>query len=222
MFEAILSFFNVSNTFFTLFGYSISYLEFTGTLFNLASVILIARRNIWNWPIAIIGVILFGILFYQIQLYADFFEQIYYFITGFWGWYLWNTHKKSKKDTTVHTTRNTTKANILWVVGIIAATAVVSFILRNLSVWLPALFPVPASMVEIDAFTTVMSFAATILMILRRVESWVLWIIVDVIAVWLYWYKGVPFIALLYALFLGIAIRGFISWRKEYLKGRVS
>ena len=62
MFEAVLSFFDVNNTFFTLFGYSISYLEFTGTLFNLASVILVARRSIWNWPVAIIGVILFGIL----------------------------------------------------------------------------------------------------------------------------------------------------------------
>jgi len=220
MFEAVLSFFDVNNTFFTLFGYSISYLEFTGTLFNLASVILVARRSIWNWPVAIIGVILFGILFYQIQLYADFFEQIYYFITGFWGWYLWQTHKKSKEDNTVHTTINTRKANILWAIGIIVASAILSFILHNLNVWLPALFPEPASMAEIDATTTIMSFAATILMILRRVESWVLWIAVDVIAVWLYWYKEVPFIALLYLTFLGIAIRGFIAWRKEYLKGK--
>jgi nicotinamide mononucleotide transporter len=177
---------------------------------------LVARRNIWTWPVAIIGVILFGILFYQIQLYADFFEQIYYFITGFWGWYLWQQHKNRNDDATVPVTVNTVKANLLWVGGIIAASAVVTFILKNINQWLPQLFPEAASMVEIDAATTVMSFAATILMIMRKVESWVLWIAVDVVAIWLYWYKEVPFIALLYAIFLGIAIRGFISWRKAY------
>ncbi len=71
--NALLTFFDVNNTFFTLLSYPISYLEFTGTLFNLASVWLIAKRNIWTWPIATIGVILFCDLYYQIKHYAYFF-----------------------------------------------------------------------------------------------------------------------------------------------------
>ena len=75
-------FFSVTNIAFDVLGYQISWLELSGTIFNLAAVILAARRNILTWPIGIIGVILFGFLFYQINLYADMAEQVYYFITG--------------------------------------------------------------------------------------------------------------------------------------------
>jgi nicotinamide mononucleotide transporter len=208
------TFFDVNTTLFTLFNYPISYLEFTGTLFNLASVWLIAKRNIWTWPVATIGVILFGVLFYQIQLYADFFEQIYYFITGLVGWYLWQTHKNTSADKKVDVTTNTRTANLYWISGIILVSIITTWLLVNLNIWMPKLFPEPASLPALDATTTVISFAATILMIRRRVESWVLWILVDVVAVWLYYYKEVPFIALLYLIFLGIAINGYITWRK--------
>lgn len=212
--NALLTFFDVNNTFFTLLSYPISYLEFTGTLFNLASVWLIAKRNIWTWPIATIGVILFGVLFYQIQLYADFFEQIYYFITGLWGWYLWQTSRQKTEDNKVSIATNTYKANLYWVGGIAIASIITTWLLIHLNIWMPRLFPEPASLPGIDATTTVMSFAATILMIRRRVESWILWILVDIVAVWLYYYKEVPFIALLYLVFLGIAISGYITWRR--------
>ena len=87
--DMITAFFSVNTIAFTILGYSISWLELVGTIFNLVCVILAARRNIWNWPIGLIGVMLFGVLFYQINLYADVFEQVYYLITGISGWYLW-------------------------------------------------------------------------------------------------------------------------------------
>ncbi|MFZ1301322.1 MAG: nicotinamide riboside transporter PnuC [Candidatus Microsaccharimonas sp.] len=218
--QSLLSFFDVNTIFFTVLGYPISYLEFVGTIFTLASVILVWRRSIWNWPVSIIGTILFGILFYQIQLYADFFEQIYFFLTAFWGWYSWQTYKNTKAVEKVDVTINSYKENLAWIGGIVATTVVFSYILSNIHLWLPALFPIAASAVVLDSLTTVMSFAATILMIRRRVESWVLWVIVDVIAIGLYWYKEVPFIALLYVVFLGIATAGLIGWYKAYKEGK--
>src|SRR3989344_4392191 len=80
---------SVNTVFFTVLGYPMSYLEFFGTLFNLACVILVVRKNVWTWPVGIVGVVLFGILFYQIQLYSDLVEQGYYLITGFYFWWLW-------------------------------------------------------------------------------------------------------------------------------------
>jgi nicotinamide mononucleotide transporter len=217
--DILLSFFSVNSIFITIIGYPISYLEFVGTIFTLAAVILVWKRNILNWPISIIGALLFGILFYQIQLYADFFEQIYYFITAFWGWYSWKAYQKNKHVGTISVTINSRKENALWVIGIIVATILLSLLLANIHLLLPKLFPVPASLVIPDAATTIMSFAATILMIRRRVESWILWVIVDVVAIGLYWYKGVPFITLLYVAFLGIAIAGLVNWYKAYKNG---
>lgn len=194
-----------------------SYIEFFGTLLNLACVWLVARKNILNWPIGIIGVILFGILFYQIQLYADFIEQLFYLTTGFWGWYAWTKLSKQrksadKKDIPIH--YNTLKTNIRYVIGIGTCSVILGYFISNLHVMWPSAFPVAASFPYLDAFTTVMSFAAQILLIRRVVESWVLWVIVDVIAIGLYSVKGVLLVAVLYAVFLVIASYGLFNWRR--------
>lgn len=213
--ELLRAFFDVNTTAFTLLGYQISWLELVGTIFNLVCVILVARRNIWNWPIGIIGVTLFGILFYQINLYADVFEQLYFFITGIIGWYMWTTVKsRSSEDNKVLITTNSLRTNVLWVAGIIGASLLAGLALSRVHIWFPVAFPEPASLPYIDATTTVMSFAAQFLMMRRKLESWILWIVVDVIAIWLYWYKDVIFVSLLFVIFLVNAIYGYIAWKK--------
>ena len=210
----LLQLLSVDNIFFTVLGYPISYIEFVGTIFNLASVVLVAKRNVLTWPVSLIGVVLFGILFYQINLYADLFEQIYYFITSIWGWYMWKATKDiNKKDKKVEIRKNSAKENGYWLLGIAVTSVIASIALANIHILLPQLFPEPASLPTLDATTTVVSFAATILMMKRKLESWILWICVDVVAIGLYWYKEVPFIALLYLIFLVIATLGFFNWR---------
>ena len=83
--ELVYAFFSVNTIAFEILGYPISWLELVGTIFNFVCVVLAARRNIWNWPVGLVGVVLFGILFCQINLYADVFEQVYYLITGITG-----------------------------------------------------------------------------------------------------------------------------------------
>ncbi len=216
--DPLIAFLDVNNTFFTFLGYPISFLEFTGTVINLLCVILVARRNILTWPLGIVGVVLFGILFYQINLYADFFEQIYYFITSVMGWYMWAAvRRRSPEDKHISVERNSIKANIAWVAGITGISVIATWALSNIHIWLPMLFPEPASLPALDATTTVMSFAAQYLMMKRKLENWYLWILVDVIAIWLYWYKEVPFIALLYVVFLFNAIYGWWAWKRAII-----
>jgi len=216
--DPLIAFLDVNNTFFTFLGYPISFLEFTGTVINLLCVILVARRNILTWPLGIVGVVLFGILFYQINLYADFFEQIYYFITSVMGWYMWAAvRRRNPEDKHISVERNSIKANIAWVAGITGISVIATWALSNIHIWLPMLFPEPASLPALDATTTVMSFAAQYLMMKRKLENWYLWILVDVIAIWLYWYKEVPFIALLYVVFLFNAIYGWWAWKRAII-----
>jgi nicotinamide mononucleotide transporter len=212
---------SVNTTFFTILGYPMSYIEFFGTIFNLACVYLLVRKNIWNWPIGIVGVVLFGILFYQLHLYADLFEQWYYFVTGFVGWYAW-AHSRKPRDTDedIVVKRNSLKANLFWLIVIGIFTAFFTWVMSNVNIWLPTLFPEPAALPFLDVLTTVMSLVAQLLMIQKRLENWILWIIVDVIAIGLYWYKGVPFVALLYVVFLVLACMGLRTWFKTYRKER--
>lgn len=219
--ELLQAFFDINNTAFTMLGYQISWLELVGTLLNLACVILVARRNILTWPVGIVAVILFGALFYQINLYADVAEQVYYLITGVVGWYMWGSVKhRDGSDKKVLITTNSLRTNLLWIGAIAIVSAIATWVLSNVHMWAPAIFPEPAALPAIDATTTIMSFAAQFLMMQRKLENWILWIVVDVVAVWLYWYKDVPFVSLLYLVFLFNAIYGYVSWKNASKRER--
>lgn len=223
MLHTILDFFSINKVFFTVLDYQMSYIEFFGTLFNLWCVWLVARKHILNWPIGIIGSILFGILFYQIRLYADFFEQIYFFVTGLMGWYAWSVSKRPKDEKELIIVSRLKNNQLLsWGAGIVAISAIGAWAMAHIHIWLPRLFPDPASYVVLDVATTVISFAATILMIKRYLDCWYLWIAIDIIGIGLYWLKGVPFIALLYAVFLVLATMGLIDWRRTHEKEQAS
>lgn len=220
--EYIIHLFSINSTFFTVWDYPMSYIEFFGTIFSIVCVWLTARAKTLNWPVGIIGTVLFLILFYQIHLYSDMIEQVYFLITGFIGWYAWSRAKTttlngadSTKAETLKITFSSTKQNLIYAGIILAGTLVLTFVVTHLDNWLPKYFPVEASFAFLDALTTVMSFMAQYLLIRKKIENWVLWILLDIIGIWLYWVKGVRFISFEYVLFFFIASYGLWGWIKE-------
>src|SRR6185295_10904889 len=79
----------LDHTLVTVIGYDLSYLEFFGTVFNLASVWLVIKRHVLTWPIGISGSVVFAVLFYDVRLYSDLVAQLYFVATGFYGWWVW-------------------------------------------------------------------------------------------------------------------------------------
>ncbi|MDQ1152459.1 nicotinamide mononucleotide transporter PnuC [Sphingobacterium zeae] len=76
-----------------------SWLEWLGTLTGFLCVYLAAKQNIWNWPISIISVASYAILFYDAKLYGDTVLQFYFLSTAVYGWYYWIKRKEEKKGT---------------------------------------------------------------------------------------------------------------------------
>lgn len=211
----IFHFFDINTTLFTVMGYQMSYIEFFGTILNILCVWLIAKGKIINWPIGIVGTILYMFLFYQIQLYSDLIEQIYFLITGFYGWWLWVKTQGPGMQTFIPVV-NTKRQNIYWVITIAISTILMTWLVSHFHTLFPKIFQIPADYPLLDAFTTVLSFAATYLLIKKKVESWYLWVIVDSIGIGLYFVKDVKFIALEYIIFLVLATRGLLKWRRAY------
>ena len=190
-----------------------SYIEFIGTLTYLWSVWLIGKRNMLTWPVGIISVILFMTLFYQIQLYSDTLEQIYYLGASIYGWWYWGKSRQEQK--TLIAVNYSSKISLsIWIVATLALSIGLGFIMERVHIWSPSLFPEAASYPYIDSLTTVMSFVAMWLMVRKHIESWIYWIVVDIVGVWLYYVKDVKFIAMLYVVLLVLATRGFVSWNK--------
>lgn len=194
-------------------GYPLSYIEFVGTIFYFLSVFLISKKKMLTWPIGIISVILYGILFYQIQLYSDMIEQMYYLLISIIGWVIWK--KKQNEVSFIPTNWGSKKIVILSISTTIIFTILLTYCVSHFHLWFPKLFSEQASFPFLDSLTTIMSFIAMYLTTIRKNEGWIYWIIVDLIAIGLYWVKDVRFISIQYIVLLCMAIYGLLNWIRK-------
>jgi len=217
MIDALLSLFSINAIFFTVLDYPMSYIEFFGTILYLWSVWLIMRKDMLTWPVSIVSVILYAILFYQIRLYSDTIEQIYFLGASVYGWWFWEK-TKSKKEDNAEAVLSSKNQIIAFAILTVVLSIIFGYLMSRIHIFLPAFFPEAASFPYLDAATTVMSFVAMFLMAQKKIESWVYWIIVDMIGIGLYFAKNVRFISLLYVMLLILAINGFRIWLKDLEK----
>lgn len=207
-------FFDINNIAFKLIGYPISYVELIGTLFGLISVYLASRASILTWATGIINEVFLFILFFQVQLYADMFLQVYFFIVTLFGWYNW---KHKPKQNSISTTNFKTR---IWIaILIIVGTILAGFFFANIHLYLPQYFKTEASFPFADSFVMVLSIFATVLLAQKKIETWYLWIVVDIVCVFLFFKKGIVFLGIEYLVFLGLATYGLLNWKKEMKNG---
>jgi len=195
---------------FSIMEYPMSYIELIATLFGLISVYLAARNKVATWPTGIINEIALFFLFFQVQLYADMLLQVFFLVVTVFGWYNW---RKPGVEVAVGRLSD----NMLKIYGavLIAGTISTGIVIQYVHVWLPALLPHPTTYPYADAFVMMASILATFLLAKRKLETWMLWIAVDVVSVILYYIKGLNFLALEYVIFLGLATAGLLEWRKK-------
>jgi len=202
---------SIDRTFFTVLDYPMSYVEFVGTVLYLWSVWLIAQRHILTWPVGIVSVLLYMALFYQIRLYSDAFEQVYYLGACVYGWWIWS--HSPRRDFILTDVAFSSRREIVLALAVTAALALATAtFMTRIHVLLPRWFSEEAAFPYLDAATTLMSFTAMWLMARKRIESWLYWIVVDVIGIGLYYAKNVRFVALLYIILLVLAMRGLYLW----------
>jgi nicotinamide mononucleotide transporter len=206
--------FDINNIACEIIGYQISYVELIGTLFGLISVYLATKTNILTWATGIINELFLFILFFQVQLYADMFLQVFFFFVTLYGWYNW---KQIPKENGI--TKSLLKTKILIISTIVVGTTLVGFLISNIHLYLPRYFKTEASYPYVDSFVMVSSIIATILLAQKRIETWYIWIVVDIVCVFLFFKKGIAFLALEYFVFLGLASYGFLNWKKQLTNG---
>lgn len=211
----MLNLLSVNTIAFTVLGYPMSYIELVATVTSLWSVWLVGRKHILTWPVGLVSVTLFIFLFYQIHLYSDTIEQIYYVITGFYGWWHWARAKGEITGENVKVTYSSRRSIVIWAALTLIFSVANGYFMSRVHLILPSLFPHPAAFPYLDAGTTIMSFTAQWLMTRKHTESWVYWIIVDVIGIGVYYAIDVKFVALMYVVLLFMAINGFLIWHRS-------
>lgn len=205
-----MDFFQIENIAFTCLNYSVSWVELIGTLFGLVSVYLASRANILTWPTGIVNEIFLLILFFQVQLYADMFLQVYFVIVTIYGWYYWGARPQDEDISTM-----AFHERLFFVVGIIVMAIVIGFIIRDLHIYGPNYFKIRAAYPFADSFVMVLSIAATFLLAKKKIENWILWLIADMISIVLFFKKEIYFLSLEYVIFLFIASYGLYNWKRK-------
>jgi len=213
-----MKFLDINHIFFTVLGYPLSYLEFFGLISGVLAVILSSLANIWSWPLGLINVTLSFFLFFQVQLYPDMFLQVFFFVTNVMGWWRWSHPHPGEEDRARHlkVTFLPYRKLILYSMISVAGTVVMALFASNLHEWVPLIFTRPSAAPYLDSFITVMSIMATFLMIQKRVECWAIWVLVDIVATYLYFVRDIKFYSLMYFAFCVIAAFGFWNWWREH------
>lgn len=176
-------------------------LEIVAAILGLVTVALVVRRSVWNYPFALVMVALYFLVFFEAKLYSDALLQIFFFAINGYGWWAWS--RAPQVDDGVAVGLLDDRARFLWLAGTVTGSALLG--------WAMATFT-DASAPYVDAAVAGSSVAAQLLQSLRRVESWLLWIVADLIAVPLYMWKGLMPTSALYMLFLAMAVAGFVTW----------
>ncbi|MGH6780495.1 MAG: nicotinamide riboside transporter PnuC [Sphingomonadaceae bacterium] len=184
-------------------------LEVIAVILGIINVTLVVRRNIWNYPFALVMVALYARIFFDAKLYSDALLQIFFFVVNIYGWWYWARDKAEQGEIRVEIMSMQARAAL--VTGLAAAIALWGWMMHTHT---------DASFPWWDAAIAMMSVAAQILMSRRYLENWALWIAVDVIAVGLYWVKGLHLTSALYVVFLALSIWGQEEWMNAR-KGRL-
>jgi len=141
------------------------------------------------------------------NLYADVILNLYYVVMNAYGWYFWLYGGRQRREQAVLMVGWVPRAQWLWIAAVIVAgTLIMGWYLATQT---DAALPYP------DSFTTIASFVAMWMSARKYLESWALWFVIDVVQVVLYLLKDIEAYALLYLIYLGMAVAGWMRWRRH-------
>lgn len=183
-------------------------LEIIAVAFGLANIGLLVRRSIWNYPFGMAMVALYFVIFRDARLYGEAGLQVFFFVVQGWGWWLW-----ARAGGLGHS------VEVAWMGW--RARAVSMALVAGSSIgigWAMARFT-DAALPYADAAIAGASVVAQVLLAMRRVENWALWIAVDVLAVGVYLDRKLYLTAGLYVVFFVMAVAGLIAWARAAREG---
>ena len=196
------------------------WLDIVTTVLGLAYILLEYRASLWMWVVGFAMQALGIVLYYQKGLYADCGMEFYYLsmtVYGYWKWVRGN-HRDRSFDTSADSsdpqppnlggleiTHIPLRLLVRWSVIMAAVWALIYWLLVTYT---------NSNVPLADSFTTALSLIGIWALAHKYLEQWFIWIAVDVVTSILYFYKDIPFKASLYALYVIIAIFGYMKWRR--------
>ena len=177
-----------------------SVIEILAVLFSIIYVVLAAKENTWCWAAAAISVSLYIYICFTAKLYPETGLQIFYLIMSVFGYFMWNKENKEQ-------IKEWSELKHLIIILIGAITTF--FMGYYFSTYTDSQMPI------VDSFTTIFSIIATYMVIKKVLGNWLYWIVIDTVAVYLYFSRDLHLTSLLFVVYTIIAIFGYFSWMQK-------
>jgi len=193
----------------TFLGFPTTPLELISFVLSIVTVLLNIRRIHWAWLFAIVSSATYGVVFFEARLYGDAGLQAVFIAAAVWGWYEW-LRGTGEDDKPLVVTRLDAKGWIWSLAGWGLGFTILSWFLHGYT---------DTDVPHMDGFLTAGSLLGTLLAARKKVENWHVWIVVDILYVGLYVYKDLHLTAILYAVFVGMAVLGLRAWARAAREG---
>ena len=180
----------------------ISALEVAANVAATVSIVLAARNSVHTWWTGIVGCASFMLLFYESQLYADVALQAFFIATSMIGWRRWLRGDGGRPLPITHA--DPTLLGVAAAGGVVAVAGHGALLRAFTDAYAPF----------VDSAVLVFSVIAQLLLMQRRLESWLFWLVVNSIAVPLYTSRELYLTAGLYAFYWVNAVVAWLAWRR--------
>jgi nicotinamide mononucleotide transporter len=184
-----------------------NWMEAVAVAFGACAVALTVRQNLWCWPAGLVQVSLYVYVFFEARLYSDMVLHVIYVVLQVYGWYRW---RAGLSGHALPVTRLTAGEAAGWTAIIGGAAFVWGEVMVRYT---------NAAAPRADAFIAAASLVAQYLLAIKKIENWVIWIVVDVVAIGVYWSRDLRLTAGLYGVFLVLCVFGLVEWRRSYSRG---
>jgi nicotinamide mononucleotide transporter len=178
--------------------------EIIGTVLGVVGVWLMIRQNILGWPVGLVQVAVYGWVFFDARLYSDAILQVAFFLIQAYGWWHWWRGRTPARDLPVTRLGGASSAGAI-VAGAVLTAGWGTFMQRATDAALPFW----------DAFILVFSLLAQWLQARKKLECWPAWLLVNTVAIAVFWSKDLRLTAVLYVIFWVMALWGWREWRRS-------
>ncbi|MGB6222565.1 nicotinamide riboside transporter PnuC [Haloferula sp.] len=182
------------------------WLEIVANTVNLIAIALATRNSIHTWWTGIAGCALFGWLFFTARLYADVTLQVFFIATSALGWWHWLHHRGRRIERPI-TRSDPSELFVTIPLGALASIGYGWLLHRFTDAYAPF----------IDSAVLALSVAAQLLLMRRKLETWIFWFVANTVMVFLFASRELWITAFFYTLFWINAPIGFFRWRRELL-----
>lgn len=181
--------------------------EVFASVLGIGYIIFAAKESQWCWPLAFLSTLIYTVIFWKGQLPMQAMLNFYYMAMAIYGYKLWQ--KQGKANQTVVINRLSWPQQFaFFILGSLLTFATANYLISIEASQSPYL----------DAGVTVFSVLNTILMARKVLQNWLYWIVIDAAAIVLYAQTGYYATIVMFAIYLVLALLGYISWMKLYYR----